>query len=56
MKELYVKYAYHIDSLREDKGMKISELCNGVCDRRTYSMYINGERTMSQKMLKMVQS
>lgn len=51
MRELYIKYALHLDILREDSGIKISDFVEGVCDRRTYSRYVNGERVMSQKIV-----
>lgn len=51
MKDLFIKYAYHIDNLREDAGIKTSDFCEGVCEPRTYRMYISGQRIMSQKML-----
>lgn len=51
MNDLFIKYAYHIDNLREDAGIKINDFCDGVCEPRTYRMYISGQRIMSQKML-----
>jgi len=51
MKELYLKYAYHIDSLREEAGIKVPDFCEEVCEPRTYRYYISGQRVMSQKAL-----
>lgn len=51
MKDLFVKYAYHLDNLREDAGIKTADFCEGVCEPRTFRMYTSGQRTMSQKML-----
>ena len=51
MDTLFQLYAYHMDKLREQSGIKIGDFCEGVCDPRTYRYYINGERLMSQKVL-----
>lgn len=51
MKDLFVKYAYFLDGLREDAGIKTVDFCSDICEPRTYRMYISGQRVMSQKML-----
>lgn len=51
MKDLYIKYAYHIDELRQKANISLGDFCEGVCDTRTFRYYISGSRTMSQKAL-----
>lgn len=51
MKELFRKYAYHLDELREESGIKISDFCEGICEPRTYRYYTSGERIISQEKL-----
>ncbi|AIO17992.1 hypothetical protein KQ51_00088 [Candidatus Izimaplasma bacterium HR1] len=51
MNDLFLKYAYFLDNLREDYGIKTKDFCEDVCEPRTYRMYISGKRVMSQKMI-----
>lgn len=51
MKELFRKYAYHIDFLRGQRKIKINDFCEGVCEPRTYRYYLSGSRIMSHTIL-----
>lgn len=51
MKELYQKYAFHLDELRIQSKIKVFDFCDGICDDRTYRRYLSGDLTISQKRL-----
>lgn len=45
------RYAQHIDDLRAQKKVTITDLCTNVCSRRSYLRYVNGERPLPNDTL-----
>ena len=45
------RYVYHLDDLRKQKKITIKELCEGICDERSYRRYLSGERELKQEFL-----
>lgn len=51
MDDISLKYTNHLDNLRRQKNIKVSDLCLGICSDRQYRRYISGEQVLSQDKL-----
>lgn len=51
MKDIFLKYVYYLDNLRQERKLTVIDFCENICSDRAYRKYLSGTSIMSQDKL-----